>query len=307
MADVTSFRTFRNTDPPLIVGLWDACFGGPRVAPVRSATLLEYFVLAKPFFDPRGLILAFDGERPVGFALAAEDVICAIGVSPSHRRRGVGGGLLARVEEYLRGRGVRTAVAGSMAPHNPMLFGLHGGCDSAGILESEAGARQFFERHGYTVARTCGVYQLPLARQQMPIDPRLSGIHQRYDIVVGPYRHAGRWREGVLGPAEVIEFRLQGQGPADSPARMLVWDMEPFAVQWGVSCVGMLELAVEEGQRRRGLAKYLMAQVLRHLRERGFTLFEGLADPDDPAAAGLVRQFDFERVETGHTLTKTLG
>ena len=50
----------------------------------------------------------------------------------------------------------------------------------------------------------------------------------------------------------------------------------------------------------------LLAQVLRHLREKGFGVFEALADPADPASAGLLRRLEFTQVDTGVTMTKAL-
>ena len=62
---VIEYRTFRNTDPPLVAEAWVTCLAGPRTVsiPVKSTTLLEYFVFAKLYFDPAGLCLAIDREK----------------------------------------------------------------------------------------------------------------------------------------------------------------------------------------------------------------------------------------------------
>jgi ribosomal protein S18 acetylase RimI-like enzyme len=68
--------------------------------------------------DPRTLMLvAFDGERPVGFVLAHELprrhgdrvklFVYEVDVSESHRRRGIAKALLARLAELARERGIR--------------------------------------------------------------------------------------------------------------------------------------------------------------------------------------------------------
>src|SRR5215471_4336414 len=68
--------------------------------------------------DPRTLMLvAFDGERPVGFVLAhelprrhgdrAKLFVYEVDVAESHRRRGIAKALLARLAELARERGVR--------------------------------------------------------------------------------------------------------------------------------------------------------------------------------------------------------
>jgi [ribosomal protein S18]-alanine N-acetyltransferase len=68
--------------------------------------------------DPGTLLLvAFDGERPVGFVLAHELprrhgdrsklFVYEVDVAETHRRRGIGQALLARLAELARDRGIR--------------------------------------------------------------------------------------------------------------------------------------------------------------------------------------------------------
>jgi ribosomal protein S18 acetylase RimI-like enzyme len=68
--------------------------------------------------DPRSLMLvAFDGERPVGFVLAHELprrhgdrsklFVYEVDVAETHQRRGIGKALLARLAGIARDRGIR--------------------------------------------------------------------------------------------------------------------------------------------------------------------------------------------------------
>jgi ribosomal protein S18 acetylase RimI-like enzyme len=68
--------------------------------------------------DPRTLMLvALDGERPVGFVLAhelprrhgdrANLFVYEVDVAESHQRRGIASALLAHLAEHARGRGIR--------------------------------------------------------------------------------------------------------------------------------------------------------------------------------------------------------
>ncbi len=54
------YRAFRNTDPPGLVDVWNESFTARGAAALRSTSLLEYFLLAKPYFDPEGLVVADD-------------------------------------------------------------------------------------------------------------------------------------------------------------------------------------------------------------------------------------------------------
>ena len=90
--------------------------------------------------DPRTLLLvAFDGERPVGFVLAhvlsrrhgdrAKLFVYEVEVAESHRRRGIASALLGRLGELARERRIRTGFV-LTEPGN----------DAANALYRDAGA-----------------------------------------------------------------------------------------------------------------------------------------------------------------------
>jgi ribosomal protein S18 acetylase RimI-like enzyme len=318
---VIHYRGFRNPDPPLLAEVWNACMPGRRSVPLRvgSLTLLEYFTFAKLYFDPAGLIFALDGDRPAGVVHAgfggaagfAADpsvgVVCLLGVMPSHRRTGIGSELLRRAEDYLRRHGAKELLVGAMAPRNPFLFGLYGGCDSPGVLSSEQAAQPFLEKHGYTVARSCGIYRRSLDRPAGPPDPRSGGIRQRYDVLAVPYSKGGFWRESVLGPVEAVEYRLQDKHDGQVVARAVVWDMETFTQAWGETCVGILDIEVLPALRRKGLAKHLLGQMVRHLRQQQFQFLEAQVDLESTALLGLLGGLDFRQVESGHCYRRAMS
>jgi GNAT superfamily N-acetyltransferase len=89
--------------------------------------------------DPRTLLLvALDGERPVGFVLAhelprrhgdrAKLFVYEVDVAETHRRRGIAAALLGRLGELARERGIRTGFV-LTEPGN----------DAAGALYRDAG------------------------------------------------------------------------------------------------------------------------------------------------------------------------
>ena len=114
-----SYRTFRNSDPPLLTSLWRSRRGLVGLMQPVSVNLLEQFIFGKLYFDYRGLVLAMDDGQAVGFAHAGfgpnenlsristqQGVICLLLVRPElgQQQLGIAAGLLARCEEYLWGR-----------------------------------------------------------------------------------------------------------------------------------------------------------------------------------------------------------
>ena len=80
--------------------------------------------------DRRALMLvAFDGELPVGFVLAHELprrhgdrsklFVYEVDVAPSHRRRGIASALLAQLAELARERGIRAGFVLSETDNGP--------------------------------------------------------------------------------------------------------------------------------------------------------------------------------------------
>src|SRR5438270_13867147 len=70
--DVTLFRSFRNTDPPGLVEVWNDALTGRGTVRLRNSSPLERCTLSKLYFDPEGLIVAIEEgvNRCVGFVHA---------------------------------------------------------------------------------------------------------------------------------------------------------------------------------------------------------------------------------------------
>jgi ribosomal protein S18 acetylase RimI-like enzyme len=310
---VIHYRTFRNDDPPGLMAVWNEAFIGRGAVQLRHSSALEQHAFAKPYFDPAGLVVALEDGYHVGFAHAgfgpnstetalsyAGGVICVVGVRPSHRRRGIGSELLERCEDYLRGRGARTLYAGPMRPFNPFYLGLYGGSDLPGFLASDAAASPFLEYHGYEPEHTCLVFHRPLDRPVNIVDGRFAGLRRQYEVRVTPRSQLGTWwQECTQGPLEVMEFRLEEPGTNKPVARAEVWEMEAFSWRWGVPVVGVMDVAVREELRRQGLAKFLLASMLRYLQEQYFGLVEVQTVERNQIGVKLFRGLGFEQVDFG--------
>ena len=162
-----SFRTFRNTDPPRLIEVWNEAFPGRGAVTLRTATPLERFVLSKPYFDPAGLILAEENGACVGFAHAGmveDDQRRHLPArhSPPHRRRGIGSRAAALARRIPAAAAAPRALRRGRPGLNPFYFGLYGGAVCSGFLHSDPAAEPFFTKHGYRVAQTLPVLHRPL-------------------------------------------------------------------------------------------------------------------------------------------------
>ena len=313
------YRTFNNTDPPKVMQVWNEAFTGRGAVKLPTPSVLEEFVFAKPYFDPAGLILAVEGKTPVGFAHAgfapnesgsalATDtgVICAIGVRPAYRRKGIGSELLRRAETYLTTRGASVIVAGGAAPSNPFYFGLYGGSESAGFLASDTTAEPFLARSHFQPQPDIHlVFHRRLEGPVTVADPRFVAIRRQYELLAMPHRGVASWyREAALGPIELHDAIVRERSSGQEVARGSLWEMMGYCQRWGVPAVGILELQVRPDFRRKGIAKFLMVHLMRYIQEQFFSLLEVQAPESNTAVVALYRALGFERVDTAHCTAK---
>jgi ribosomal protein S18 acetylase RimI-like enzyme len=300
------------------VAIWNEAFTARGAVRLRHSSPLENYVFAKPYFDAAGLILAVDNDVPVGFAhagfgpsrdLTALDqttgLTCLIGVRPSHQRRGIGSELLRRCEDYLRSRGGQALLAGPMAPYTPFYFGLYGGSDMPGFLASDPEADSFLQRHGYQVQQACVLFQRMLSQPVNIVDGRFPALRKRYEVRIVPRIQAGNWwEECTLGPVEVVEFHLLDKTTDQVVGRTSVWEMDLFSWRWSQPAVGILQVEVQPEHRRQGLAKFLLAHMLRYLQEQYFGLTEVHVLEENQPCIKLFQSLGFEQVDTGRLYRK---
>lgn len=312
------YRSFRNSDPPSLVSLWNQSFAGSTAVQFRTSTPLEHFIFAKPYFDPAGLIVALEDGEVVGFAHAGfgpnaaqtalsheVGVVCMIVVHPSHRRKGIGSELLRRGEGYLQSKGAQIICAGPMRPFNPFYFGLYGGADSPGFLTSDPGTELFLTRNGYRVEESCQVLHRTLSGAISTIDPRFMHLRRRFEIFFALQTGiVSWWQECVLGPLELLEFRVKERTTAQTVARATVWEMEGFTRRRNEASIGIVDLEVREDLRRQGLAKFLLTYLLLNIQEQYFTLAETQVPERNQTAIKLYQGLGFEKVDEGRIYRK---
>ncbi|OYW12897.1 MAG: hypothetical protein B7Z55_17760, partial [Planctomycetales bacterium 12-60-4] len=183
------YRCFVNADPPELRRLWHTCELGRGAASGFDADVFESVVFCQPYFDRAGLILAIDDGRAVGYvhagfgpndAQTALDkrvgAICMVMVDPQYRLRGIGKQLVRLAEEYLLASGAKTLQAGPAAPNDPFYFGLYGGSQPAGFLDSDPAAKPFFGKLGYEPLAQHLVFQRSLQDRGSPGGLRLMGV-----------------------------------------------------------------------------------------------------------------------------------
>jgi ribosomal protein S18 acetylase RimI-like enzyme len=318
---VIHYRTFRNCDPPRILELWETARLGRGAAGNLRCDAFEALNFAQPYFDPEGLILACDGDRndqPVGFAHAGfavnegeselrteTGVVAAVIVHPECRRRGIGRELVRRAEDYLRSRGANTIFAGQAEPLDPFYFGLYGGSQPSGFLESDPEAAPFFRAIGYVPFERHAVFQRDLTERNDPMTMRLAGIRRKTQLAIAHQR--GRpswWWITRLGRLDSVRFQLVpksdgGRGEGETIAGVTVLGLDLYLDKWQERAVGLYDLFVEPEQRQEGHGQALLVEVCRRMRDEMVTRIEAHAAESNTPAVAALKSAGFEQIDTG--------
>jgi ribosomal protein S18 acetylase RimI-like enzyme len=312
-AALIEYRPFHNADPPQLADLWNFGKLGPGAALEFPNDALDMLVLAQPYFDREGLIVACEGSEVVGFIHAGfganpagtevradAGVICAVLVRLEYRRRGIGRELVARAENYLRGRGAREIYAGESELRNPFYLGLYGGAESAGLLASDTAAAPFFTALGYRPAERYILLRRDISQKNDPFDPRMVAVKRAMKFGVMDHPADADWwwmtRHGRFGS---LTFVLVPNAGGPPPAEVTFWEMELHAATRGERTAGITGLKVVAGDRRKGYARALLTEVIRRLREELVTRVEVTIRDDNAAALQLFRSLNFEQFDTG--------
>ena len=325
-APLIHYRPFLNTDIPLIAEIWRSHQPLRGLVQSMSPALYEQHVLSKPYFDRRGLILANRGERPIGFVHVgfganqqlsdfnpASAVISMLMVSKSgapepEQRMETARQLVIRAQQFAGEQGAQRLLGGGAFPNNPFYLGLYGGSRLPGILREDEFTTQVFHGLDFTPVGEHGIWQSELAGFRTVVNREQMQIRRKYNIRAEFDPPPGSWWEAcTLGHAERMKFELIERSTEKKCGEVTFWDIQPLSSHWGVNAAGMFDILIDPGQRREGLATFLIGEALRQLRDHGSTVAEVQALTSDQASIGLFQKLGFHEIDRGVLFEKTLA
>ncbi len=315
------YRPFRNTDPTALAEVWRSRGNQPGLLQPVSADVFEQLVLGRSHFDYEGLILAWDGDRPVGFAHAGFGpsqreyeistelgVTCVVVVRPDCAEQEVAAGLLEKCEAYLRRRGAKVLYGGGIRPLNPFYVGLYGGSELPGVLDSDTVARELFRSHDYKeIDRTLifrgdlGEFRAPMNRQQMQLRRKM-----RVQVVIDPPIQSW-WEASTMGDFDLTRFELVPRAGGEPVAYATLRSMDATGMSGFGRAVGLIELHTEEPYRRQGMTTFLLTETFNHLSRQNIASVEVQTMQYNAAGVGLYRKLGFKEIDQGIVFRKEAG
>jgi ribosomal protein S18 acetylase RimI-like enzyme len=329
---VIRFRPFLNTDSPAIVDIWrqQPPFRGFFHALTRD--LLDQHVFGKPYFDRLGLIIAFDdeggtetslvgSEKPLGFVHAgfgpneslsdtdsSTGIISQLKMIPGDRASEIGRGLLDAATHYLQQRGAKIMHVGSDFPHTPFYLGLYGGSRVPGVMDEDGVARDVLEDYGFVTHDRILAMERSLTGFRTLMDRQQIGLRRQFQIksVVDPLE-ASWWGSCTMGLAERDRFSVFNKAKREYCGSVSFWDMQPLSLESPAMSRGLYDLRIDPGQRRGGMATYLVGEAMRQLAQNGVGRIEVQVRDSDTASLGVFRKLGFETVTQGYLMSKPIS
>ena len=284
-----------------------------------SATLFEEHVVAKPYFDRNGLLVAREGDHVVGFVHAAfgpaEDhqqlaldpgVILMLLVRPHEAEREIAAALIAAAENYLRTAGTKHFVAGGSPPLDAFYTGLYGGTELSGVLASDERATTFLSEAGYAPNSKTEIYQRTLVGFRAPIDRQQMLLRRNTTIEVSLCPRARDWWDAwTKVTCERSQHTLLSKAGGETLASIMTWAVEPLASTWGVHAAGIFGLEANHSPDGQSHARFLLCEVLRHMEGEGCTLAEINVAEGDATLAKTIAELDFQAIDQGIVMSKS--
>ena len=334
-----TIRSFRNSDASALLHIWDHC---ARLSPDHfrplSMALLEQHVLGRPWFDRRGLLLAFDDGKPVGFAHAAFGpncdhtdidrsigVVCMMMVLPEYEHgMAAGTQLLEACEGYLIGHGAKQIYGGAVRPAAPFYMGLYGGSEPIGVFESDTPAIDLYRNAGYETIHNTLLFRVSLKGYKIPITPKTIPWRRKITLMRTDMPKPDHWWEACM-MCHFSWLELRGHFPNDpepvgsvairmtdslempefkQPPRItsdswMVFHKRPLTA-------GLMNIKVRDDCRNQGLAAYLLGEMIRDAQKKGVTTFEAQAAETNTPLVALLRSMHWNVAERGEVFLRNV-
>ena len=307
-------RPFRNPDIPAITKLWNRAAPVPGSARPLSAHEFESHVVGRLGFDAAGLIVAVSEGNLVGFVHAGfgpdsensppmafthdMGTIAMLVTLPGQDEEAIATALLQAAKSYLRDRGAKVIYAGVHNPLNPFYWGIYGGSEWAGIVDSHVGFHRAVGREGFIPSSSMVMLEADLTQAEAR-DPKAVLIRRHTRVETTPDVLPATWWESLaIGEFRPTLFRLLLKNGDYEIARATIWDMSWFGRLDGRSRVGLIDVEVESTSRRKGYGRFLVGEILKHARSEATEVVAVQTRETNVAAIALYESAGFQVVGT---------
>lgn len=306
-----SIRTFRNTDVQAICAVWNAHHQAQGTPYEITPLQLEWYSLAKPYFDDQTFWLAEIDDEVVGFLhygpcananqtdLSRTQVgLYALCVCHREDEDLIASTLLSRFMKSVP-ESVDEAYFRPLLPHGGFYLGLSPGDSMVGATPTEPRTCHWLAQSGFAKTMATCQWELDLGRFQAPIDRlqiqvrRAAHVNRQLDEPMLPW-----WQACVLGHAEPTSFQLTHRSERRVLGDVLYWSisnelyMAPETVMW-------LWPTDEDNLLDENHLLFLLAESLREFQSERVDCIRTVSLAEESGRTAILRRLGFSPVQNG--------
>jgi len=321
MNDVWTIRSFRNTDTPVLVKLWQRHHTAFLSKSECSISVWDQCILSKPFFKIDGLLLAIDNAGiPVGFihfGLASNNdgsgesdssaIIHKICIAPNEDEDAIAKYLIEHALMSMREQKAMNVTALGSTEMNAFYLGVDEGDNLMGVIARDIRAQRWLAQTGFSPIRPTECWQLDLSSFRPPMDRTQISIRRTCTVgrLLDEDTHEW-WLSSVLGHCEQIRFNLVLRSPPKVENEIMFWFPDPTILGVDSSVVRLWLPDVPEAEEAKERFVYLMAESLRQLQQERRRAVRTFASADQQRSITLLQRLGFRSMEHGLVFARTL-
>lgn len=289
---------------------------------------MELFVPSKLFFDPSRFLLAWKGERPVGFvhlspvpddrideARTGELSIAAMCVTPDDEEQDIAARLFQAAREVCLQQNCQRCVFRPALPLCSFYLGLGPADSLAGTLSSEERVCHWLAAAGYKPAIPTTFWELDLINFRVPGD-RIQMLVRRRSVVDRQIQEPilPWWQSCVLGHAETTAFHLSDRIEKRTLQEVILWSLAPSLSESPQNVVWLwppnmdyspVDVPVEIAPVDRLL--FLLAESLRELQLEQVDTIRTVTHSEATQMHQVLHRLGFRATESGMVFESVIG
>lgn len=308
-----TIRNFRNTDLEPVCSIWNAHYAESLNHGQLSPLRLELYCLAKPYFDPRDLLIVEDEGRVAGFLHFAplgnqdgSDVsvhevgISALCVMPGENENRLAAMLLTEFEKVARARAIRRCYFKPLLPNCAFYLGLGPGDSMVGAVPSEVRVCNWLSQSGFKPTTPTCQWELDLMSFKPPIDRmqiqvrRAAQVNRQVDEPELPW-----WQACVLGHTEISGFQLTHRKEKRVVTEVLFWALAPELQSTPESTLWLWPPMLSNQPLAADHATFLLAESLREFQKEGLDCVRTVSLADETNTSAILRKLGFQPHQNG--------
>jgi ribosomal protein S18 acetylase RimI-like enzyme len=187
---------------------------------------------------------------------------------------------------------------GGRYPLNPFYWGIYGGSEFSGFLESQPATLQAFQRNGFKESASSVLFEFDLAKSE----PRhLKNIMLKRESrvhILEDENPEENWSALAVEAFHPLVVQILDKAEKAVIARSCLWPMSVYGRREGVSRIGLIDVIVDDDHRRKGYGRLLITESIKCASGLSYDILCVQTDSTNLAAIKLYEQSGFERTET---------